>query len=101
MDWAKGLYGLIGAKYPTASLIAIIILGGFVFGTIWLIAAQQYEKDRPGRELTVPAPSQPATSAPQSRTSGSATTKGDNSPALTGDGNKINYGKAPPDSKQR
>jgi len=47
IEWAKALYGLVGARYPTTSLIGAMVVGALAFGAIWMIAAQQYEKDRP------------------------------------------------------
>jgi hypothetical protein len=44
MEWLKLAYETFGAKHPTASFIAVMVLGAIVFGGVWQIAAHQYEK---------------------------------------------------------
>jgi len=45
-------YGALGSKPPTASLVAVMILGAMCFGALWLVGAQQYQHKR---ATTVPA----------------------------------------------
>jgi hypothetical protein len=79
------LYKLIGVPYPRASLAVITILGALAGSVIacalWITAAAQYAKTE---KTVLPT-----------HVSGPASTSGDNSPAVTGDGNQIDYGKSP------
>jgi hypothetical protein len=77
IQWLKAVYESFGTPYPRASLIAVMVLGAIVFGAVWLFAAKQVEKDR-------------GTSASPVVT-GPASTKGPNSPAVTGTGNDFHY----------
>jgi hypothetical protein len=78
LQWLKAIYETFGTPYPRLSLIAVTILGAILFASVWLFAAKQVEKDRHNSN----APSQ---------VSGPASTKGDKSPAVTGNGNDIKY----------
>src|SRR5258707_4651209 len=95
LQWLKAIYETFGTSYPRASLIAVMILGGVATGAVWLFAAKQVEKDRGTTTQGVP----PSVSGP-------ASTKGSNSPAVTGNGNDIRYGqssqpeKKPPPKKE-
>ena len=86
LEWAKAFYGVVGAKYPTASLIGAMVLGALVAGAVWLVAGQQYEKTQAAATTT--SPSQPP--APPVTRTGNATATGAGNVANTGDGNKIN-----------
>jgi hypothetical protein len=78
LQWLKAIYETFGTPYPRLSLVAVSILGAISFAAVWLFAAKQVEKDR----HTSHAPSQ---------ISGPASTTGDRSPAVTGNGNDIKY----------
>lgn len=78
MEWLKAIYETFGAPYPRASLVAVGLLGAICFVGVWLFAARQVEK---GREV----------STTPSQVSGPASTTGDKSPAVTGNGNSIQY----------
>jgi hypothetical protein len=60
------------------SLIAVSIFGAISFAAVWLFAAKLVEKDH----SNLNAPSQ---------VNGPASTMGDKSPAVTGNGNNIKY----------
>jgi hypothetical protein len=77
VEWLKAIYEAFGTPYPRASLIAVMVLGGILFAAVWLFAAKQVEKAH--GVLNTPA------------ASGPATTKGPNSPAVTGSGNDVQY----------
>lgn len=77
LDWLKAIYETFGTPYPRASLVAVGFLGAICFVAVWLFAAKQVEK---GRQISSP-----------SQVSGPATTSGDKSPAVTGNGNSIQY----------
>jgi hypothetical protein len=78
LEWLKSIYELFGAKYPTASLIGVMIVGALFAGVLWRVGAQQYEKSR----ASVIAPAQ----TPQT---GVVTTAGPCSPIITGNGNAV------------
>ena len=95
MEWLKSLYAALGAKYPIASLIVVVILGmivgGLVFGSVWRIGAYQYEKDQVKRPK-VESPSQNTTYGPESpimpNNSGSVTITNQPSTSRPSDVNK-------------
>lgn len=88
LEWLKAIYGPIGAPHPRASLVCVMVVGALIFGVVWIMAADQYHKS-----LKPPTP--PAVS-----NTGSATTSGGNSPAVTGGQNNIQYGQpSSPDKK--
>jgi len=90
MQWLlKALYETFGVPYPRVSLVVVVILGAVVFGGAWVFASKQVAKDHP-RSPTVEAP----------RT-GNATTSGSNSPAVTGNGNDIQYSEPSPPKKKK
>ena len=70
MEWLKVAYETFGAKHPTASLIVVMALGALIFGAVWVVGAQQYEKSHNALNApAVPNVSPPATnitSGPQS-----------------------------------
>jgi hypothetical protein len=78
LEWLKAIYETFGTPCPRASLIVVAILGAVFFDAVWLFAAKQVEKDRQAKSV-------------QPRISGQATTSGDKSPSVTGDGNNITY----------
>jgi hypothetical protein len=80
LQWLKAIYETFGTPYPRASLMAVAILGAIFFAAVWLFAAKQVEKDRGASTQVVPATA-----------SGPASTKGPNSPAVTGSGNDVRY----------
>jgi hypothetical protein len=85
LEWLKLAYETFGAKYPAGSMIAVMLLGAFVFGAVWQITAHKYQKDQIGDRQA------PAVTTQQT---GAAKTSGSNSPAITGSGNEISYGTA-------
>src|SRR5258708_37874929 len=87
LQWLKAVYETFGAPYPRASLVAVTILGAILFAAVWLFAAKQVEKDR-------------HTSTAPSQASGPASTTGDKSPAVTGNGNTISYDQSSPPEKK-
>jgi|SRR5664280_1259332 len=88
-EWARNLYETFGAKHPIASLIVVMLIGAGLAATFWQIGAYQYHK---GQLATAPL-SVPA--------SGAAATSGAKSPAVTGNGNTIQYGNPPPPEKKK
>lgn len=44
MDYLKLFYGVLGAKYPLASLIAVSFLGALIFGAMWWAIGKEYQK---------------------------------------------------------
>lgn len=44
MDYLKLFYGVLGAKYPLASLIAVSSLGALIFGAMWWAIGKEYQK---------------------------------------------------------
>ena len=90
LQWLKAIYETFGTPYPRASLIAVAALGAIFSAAVWLFAAKQVEKDRG------------VASQGSSTTAGSsASTKGPNSPAVTGNGNDIKYDQSSPPEKQK
>lgn len=91
VNLAKALYGVFGAKYPTASLIVVMIIGAIAAGALWMVAGQQFAKDGQEQVPRSPATTKaaPTQVAPSSQPTGSATSLGDCSPAITGSGNKV------------
>ena len=99
MEWLKLAYEIVGAKYPTGSLVAITLLGALLgavlFGGGWRLLAHQYNKDHESKQP-------PAVITPQTpQTTGPATTSGPNSPAVTGSGNNIYYGEKSAETKPK
>jgi hypothetical protein len=94
MDWfmkgLKALYESYGTAHPKLSLIVVACLGAVVFAGLWSFAAKQVAKDH--QALTIPG-----------QVSGPAATSGNESPAVTGNGNTIKYGESspPPENKQQ
>jgi hypothetical protein len=58
METLKAIYETFGTPYPRASLIAVMLLGGILFGAAWLVLARQVGK---GTVAVAPAISQQAT----------------------------------------
>lgn len=77
IEWLKAIYDTFGTPYPRASLVAVGCLGAICFVAVWLFAAKQVEK---AHVSNTPSPA-----------SGPASTKGGMSPAVTGNGNNIQY----------
>ena len=90
MQWLKAIYETFGIPYPRISLIAVVILGAIVFGGAWVLVGKQVEKDH----LKGPTVETP-------RKTGDATTSGANSPAVTGNGNEIQYNHSSPPKEKR
>jgi hypothetical protein len=42
MEYLRPLYAALGAKHPTTSLIAAILVGGFIAGIMWWAAGRNY-----------------------------------------------------------
>jgi hypothetical protein len=81
MQWLKAIYEKFVVPYPKISLVAAVILGAIVFGGTCILLGKQVEKDQ--RQRIAPPDIQKA--------SGEAQTSGSHSPAVTGDGNNIQY----------
>ena len=88
LELLNSIYETFGASHPRISLAVVTLLGAILFAGVWIFAARQYE-----RSLVRTPPAQAAPST------GSATTSGAESPAITGSGNAVTYGQ-PPDSNQ-
>ena len=86
MEWLKKWPGIYKFLTSRTLLFVLFIIAIGLFG----------ETIREQRQET--RPDQPNTAGP-SRQTGPATTKGDNSPAVTGDGNKFTYGTTDKDKK--
>ena len=86
LEWLKLAYGVFGAKHPTASLVAVIVLCGLFGAAVWKLGAHLWEKD----QAKILAPSGQGQSMPSA--TGSATTHGDSSPANTGTIGTLNVG---------
>jgi hypothetical protein len=74
----KSIYETFGTPYPKLSLIVVACLGAGLFAGVWIFAAKQVAKDH--QASVIP-----------SQVGGSASTSGNNSPAVTGSGNSFNY----------
>jgi hypothetical protein len=95
------------SRWHVALRIGTVILGGVIY--IWIIGKQivaQYRKEVPPATRQVPFPnpqpisprsaeSSPASTPSSTPISGSATTSGPNSPAVTGNENHIKYSQSP------
>lgn len=91
MGWLKAVYEWVGVPYPKLSLAVVTILGAVTAFGVWSFMGRLVAKDQ---AVTIPSiPSVP----PQ--ISGPASTSGNESPAVTGNGNNINYGEPSPDGK--
>ena len=88
LQWLKAIYETFGTPYPRSSLIAVMIIFAVFGGAVWLFAAKLVEKDRQN------------TSAP-SHVSGPASTSGDKSPAITGNGNDLQYDQSSPPKEKK
>jgi hypothetical protein len=86
MDILKAIYEFFGTPYPRLSLFLVTILGAAVFAGVWLFAAKQVAKDHQNGN----APSQ---------MNGPASTTGNQSPAVTGNGNSFSYKQSSPKKK--
>jgi hypothetical protein len=91
MEWLKAVYGALGAKYPTLSLLVAMLIGAILAAAVWKVAANQYQKDI--------NKTQPVKAAVPTK-SGNATTASPESPAVTGTDNTIIYDRQPPESKK-
>jgi hypothetical protein len=87
LQWLKAFYYAFGTPHPRSSLVIVSALGAISFAAIWIFAARLVEKDRP--PLNNP-----------SHTTGPASTTGDKSPAVTGNGNDIKYDQSSHPEKQ-
>jgi len=88
LQWLKAIYETFGTPHPRASLIVVMILFAFGGGALWIVLGKQVEKDRIGSS----APS----GLPPTNISGPASTSGNNSPAITGNGNDLKYDQSKP-----
>lgn len=79
LELAKSVYGVVGAKHPTASLVGAMLVGALFAGVIWLAAAAQYQKDT-AKDRSSQQPQAPPGG------SGPVTTSGDQIPANAGNG---------------
>ena len=88
LELLKPLYEAFGTPYPRASQVVVTILGALVAGSLWWFVGKQVEKDH--QVSTAP-----------SQISSPASTMGDKSPAVTGNGNTIQYETPPPESDKK
>jgi hypothetical protein len=82
MSVLKAIYEFIGVPYPRASLIGVVVLGAVLAGLAWSFLASQVAKDHQATSAS-PVVSTPVPSGP-------ASTIGNDSPAVTGNGNTFN-----------
>jgi hypothetical protein len=68
-------------------MVVVVLLGGTLSGLVWHFAAKQVEKDH----QVISAPSK----------TGPASTTGSESPAITGNGNKVTYGQPTSEKKEK
>ena len=87
LEWLKALYGTFGAKYPTASLLVVTILGALIAFAIWTLAAHQYQRDVERVQQSTATHAEP----PTPPKAGSASASGSKSPAVTGNDNTFIY----------
>jgi hypothetical protein len=87
MDWLKTIYEAIGTPHPRASLLAATVLGAIIFGSGWWFIGKAVEKERLNPRPTTTTP----VTAPT--VTGPASTTGSQSPAITGNDNKVEYDK--------
>jgi hypothetical protein len=88
LDLLKPFYEAFGTPYPRASQVVVTILGALIAGSLWWFVGKQLEKDH--QVSTAP-----------SQVSGPASTMGDKSPAVTGNGNTIQYDQTPSPSDKK
>jgi len=53
LDSLKTVYGFLGAKHPTLSLVIVSIVGALVFGGSWVILGHLYRFDL-ATKVTIP-----------------------------------------------
>jgi len=83
MQWGEFAYEFFGGpKHPHLALTLMVILGAVLGFGFWKFSGWQYAK-------THPTASSPSITPPAS---GNANTVGDQSPAISGSGNQVNYG---------
>jgi hypothetical protein len=78
MQWMKDIYLTFGAPHPRISLVVVFILAGTLAAGAWHFLGKQVEKDR---QIPIALPVE----------IGPAVTSGDNSPAISGNGNSVTY----------
>lgn len=91
MEWLKAAYEAFGVPHPKLSLLVVAIAGAITFGAGWMLLGHMVIRDRAAKAQTlqtVPA-------------SGAATTSGDSSPAVSGNGNTITYEQPSSDSSKK
>lgn len=81
LDSLRDLYRAFGAAHPLGSMIVVVILGGFVSGLFWKFAETQYQDSLTKTPAVQLVPS-----------TGTATTTGAESPAITGPNSTVTYG---------
>ena len=86
--WLKPLYEVFGVPHPKVSLILVICIGAAFSALVWIVAGKEVEKDHLNQQKRVEQQQLQSTPPPQP-VSGSASTTGDNSPAVTGERNEI------------
>jgi hypothetical protein len=86
IDFLKQIYNAVGAPYPRLSLLVVMVVAALVAGVFWYSLGKQVEKDH---------------SASPPQVSGPASTSGNNSPAVTGNGNTVTYGSPPAPQKKK
>ena len=78
MQWMKNIYLIFGAPHPRISLAIVFIFAGTLAAGAWYFIGKQVEKDRQA-QIALPIETGPAA------------TSGDNSPAISGNGNNVTY----------
>lgn len=94
MEWLSWLYGKFFTNHTILSYFLVGSLTLLVALIVWTRAIDKYWEEHPPSPAPVAGPQKPAPAK-----SGNATTTGNNSPAVTGDGNRIIYSQ-PSDSKE-
>lgn len=100
MEWLSWLYGKFFTNHTILSYFLVGSLGLLVALILWTKAIDKYREEHPIHSSS-PVTTNPTTKLPEPvpTKSGSATTTGPQSPAVTGDGNSITYGE-PSESKK-
>lgn len=95
IEWLKPIYEAFGVPHPKLSLCVAAALGAVLAGGCWWYAGKLVEKDRQTSNAQSPIVKF------HTQVSGDAATSGDKSPAVTGNGNTIEYGQPSPPKKTK